>query len=427
MKRLFGNTTGLKPSQIGRLENLYRRRIPQDAVISQPLVRDLAALSFEIHRQLGLLINRSGQVAFVIVGSPDGIVIPDTREYRLAPGRLRGLRCVHTHLSDQLLSREDLTDLALLRLDMMAAVTLDADGYVLRVHVAHIFPGGGDNQPHRVLAPLSVSDLDIGCREMIRALEAELEHVRPARKAGTAVEQALLVSVFTRDRRSAKDSIRELQALARSAGIVVVDTILQQRRHVDPRFVVGKGKLMELLIPALQKGVTMLVFDQELSPSQIRSITDVAELKVIDRTQLILDIFAQRARTREGRLQVELAQLKYLRSRLVTKNTAMSRLTGGIGGRGPGETEAGDQSTARPRSDFAAGNTDRPGSDASTAAAGPTSPPRRADNFHRRLYQCGQIHPFKHVDPKSGSGREASVRHVGPGQSPDSDSQGISK
>jgi GTP-binding protein HflX len=145
--------------------------------------------------------------------------------------------------------------------------------------------------------------------------------------------------VTTGSKRRAQEGLDELKELADSSGIDVVDIILQQRRRLDSRFLMGRGKLRDLAISALQKGVTLIVFDQELNPSQIRSITDQIELKVIDRTQLILDIFAQRAQSREGKLQVELAQLKYLLPRLVAKNTAMSRLTGGIGGRGPGETK----------------------------------------------------------------------------------------
>jgi GTP-binding protein HflX len=152
-------------------------------------------------------------------------------------------------------------------------------------------------------------------------------------------ERAMLVSVTTSKRHEALASLAELKELARSGGVEVIDTLLQQRTQVDSRFLMGSGKLRDLAVTALQRNATLIVFDQELNPSQIRSITEAIQLKVIDRTQLILDIFAQRARTREGKLQVELAQLKYLLPRLVTKNTAMSRLTGGIGGRGPGETK----------------------------------------------------------------------------------------
>lgn len=340
MKRLYGNSGGLKASQLRRLDNLYRRRIPPKYLITPELARELAGISHEIRRQIGLLINRQGRVAFVIVGNSQGIVIPDTREYRSAPGRLRGLRCVHTHLGEnEALSRDDLTDLALLRLDLMAALTIGADGRPYQVHVGHILPGAPVQSPYEILAPLAAHDLDIDCLEMIRALERELGQVGDLQHAVAGRERALLVSVATGPRQAALDSLKELEELAASSGIDVVDSRLQQRKRLDPRYLMGRGKLQDLTIFAMQTGISLLVFDQELNPSQIRGITNLVDLKVIDRTQLILDIFAQRAQTREGKLQVELAQLRYLLPRLITKNTAMSRLTGGIGGRGPGETK----------------------------------------------------------------------------------------
>ena len=174
---------------------------------------------------------------------------------------------------------------------------------------------------------------------MIQSIEEELSRNTSLHVAGTNKERALLISVSTASNQDAADSLDELSELVSSSGIQTVGSVLQHRRKIDSRFLIGSGKLKSIVITALQKGATVLVFDQELNPSQIRSITDQIDLKVIDRTQLILDIFAQRAQTREGKLQVELAQLKYLLPRLITKNTAMSRLTGGIGGRGPGETK----------------------------------------------------------------------------------------
>jgi GTPase len=340
MKPLYGNTGGLKASQLRRLENIYRRRIPPTAVITAELARDLAELSHEIRRQLGLLINRQGRVAFVIVGDPQGIIIPDTEEYRSAPGRLRGLRCVHTHLKpEEPLSRDDLTDLAKLALDLMAVVTLSGDGRPYQIHIGHILPGAPAHSPCTILPPLAPHQLEFNCLEMIQALERELSQAGESRHTGDGRERALLVSVSTGPKREAIDSLRELEELSLSCGIEVVASQLQQRSRADARFLMGRGKLQELSIFAMQKGVSLLVFDQELNPSQIRSITELIDIKVIDRTQLILDIFAQRAQTREGKRQVELAQLRYLLPRLVTKNTAMSRLTGGIGGRGPGETK----------------------------------------------------------------------------------------
>ena len=339
MKRLYGNTAGLKASQLRRLENLYRRRTPRENVASFELTKALADISMEVHRQVGILIDRQGRIVIVIVGDPQEIVIPDLSEYRLAPGRLRGLRCVHTHLDRQALTRDDFTDLALLRLDLMAAVTLTDTGTPHQVHVAHILPSGPAEAPYRIMEPLGPEQLDIGCLDLILALENELAHLRLARHGAVDKERALLVSVTTAPRRAALASLAELRELARSSAIDVIDTVLQQRKTIDSRFLMGRGKLQELSLMAMQKAASLIVFDQELNASQIRSITDQTDIKVIDRTQLILDIFAQRAQTREGKLQVELAQLRYLMPRLVTKNTAMSRLTGGIGGRGPGETK----------------------------------------------------------------------------------------
>ena len=339
MKKLFGNIGGLKASQIRRLENLYRRRLPSKFLITPELARDICRLSYEIRRQIGLLINRQGNISYVILGNHQGIVIPDASEYRASPGRLKGLRCVHTHLNNEALTRDDLTDLALLRLDVMAAMTITESGNLHRVHVSHILPTSSDGEPFQILKPLNLNQLDIGCLDLIQSLESELAHVKSVYEADMKKERALLVSVTSAPRRIAMDSLAELEELALSSGIDIVGTVLQQRRKLNSKFLMCIGKTQELIIMALQKGATLIVIDQELNASQIRSITNQIDLKVIDRTQLILDIFAQRAQTREGKLQVELAQLKYLLPRLITKNTAMSRLTGGIGGRGPGETK----------------------------------------------------------------------------------------
>jgi GTP-binding protein HflX len=339
MKRLYGNVAGLKPSQIRRLENIYRRRVPPEVLITPELARDLSLLSHEIRRQIGLLVNRQGRIAFVVVGDPKRIVIPTTAEYQAAPGRLNGLRCIHTHLNEEPLTRDDLTDLALLRLDVMAAIGMGADGLPHRVYAAHVLPGASERLPHRLLPDVAPNALNLDCLALVQALEDELQRVITGRAAGFARDRALLVSVSSAPRRQSEESMAELRQLARSGGIEVVGSVIQQRERVDPRYLIGTGKLQELAIHALQEAASIIVFDQELNPSQIRSITDQTDLKVIDRTQLILDIFAQRARSREGKLQVELAQLKYMLPRLVGKGTALSRLAGGIGGRGPGETK----------------------------------------------------------------------------------------
>ena len=339
MKKLFGNTGGLKANQIRRLENLYRRRIPPEFLLTYELARDLCRMSREIRRQIGILVNRRSKVVIVIVGDNKKIIIPDTREYRAAPGRLRGLRCIHTHLNHESLTADDLTDLALLRLDMMAVILSNHEGLPQKIHLAHIMPKNSDQKPYQILPPLNPANLDIDCLALIQALEDELARVRTGRQLSSNNERALLVSVSSETRGRAEESMAELRELALSCGIDVVGSVMQQRSKTDSRLLIGPGKLQDLAILALQEAATIIIFDQELNPSQIRSITDHIDFKIIDRTQLILDIFAQRARTREGKLQVELAQLKYMLPRLVVKNTAMSRLTGGIGGRGPGETK----------------------------------------------------------------------------------------
>ena len=338
MRAVYGSRIGLKASQIKRLENLGRRRVPPRSIVSREVCRDLCALSHEIGRQIGLLIDRKGKVVLVLLGDVDRILIPDLKEYRLAPDRLRGIRCVHTNLTGATLTQDDLTDLALLRLDLMAVLSMTATGAPHLIHWAHILPGASETTPYRVMDPVAPFKAEVDCLALIRALEEELARKKSDTAGAPGSERALLVSVFTGPRKRAVDSLDELKELTRTANISVIDTILQQRKKANPRFLLGSGKLDELSILALHQGATLIVFDQELNPSQVRSIADRTEIKVIDRTQLILDIFAQRAQTREGKLQVELAQLKYILPRLVTKDTAMSRLTGGIGGRGPGET-----------------------------------------------------------------------------------------
>ncbi len=338
-KTLHGNLTGLKPSQIRRLERLYRRRVSPSQIISHELSKELAALSAELNRQLGLLINRRGEIEFVIVGEHGRIVIPAITRYRESSGRLRGLRCIHTHLSHEGLDQDDLLDLAFLRLDLMAALMVREDAFPGKVYVAHLLPSGRNGQLYAFLDPAYPWELRENFQELISSLEDELERLRPVKEVGDGADRAILISVTTRSKAEAEESLAELKELARSAGVTVLDTVVQRRARIDPRYLMGKGKLSELLIRAMQLSANLLIFDQELTPSQMRSITEVTELRVIDRTQLILDIFAQRAKTREGKIQVEMAQLRYLLPRLRSRDDAFSRLTGGIGGRGPGETK----------------------------------------------------------------------------------------
>jgi GTP-binding protein HflX len=337
---LHGNLTGLKSSQIQALERIYRRRVPVDQVITGELARYLTERSFDLQRQLGVIIDRAGTILYVIVGDDRQIVIPDLSGYALGRSRLRGLRCVHTHLKGEALNQDDLTDLALLRLDLMAALTVGEQGLPGRVHYAHLLPPNPQSKNIEILAAASPYDLDLDFPTFLRSLEAELE-----RKLAETVdlsdtrEKAILVSVSAESRQEAEDSLDELAELARTADVVVLERALQRARQINPKYLMGEGKIKEVVIQALQLGATLLIFDQDLSPAQIRSISELTDLKVIDRSQLILDIFARRAHTLDGKVQVELAQLKYILPRLLGRGTAMSRLMGGIGGRGPGETK----------------------------------------------------------------------------------------
>jgi len=337
-KTLYGNTSGLRNTQIKRIENLYTCSTPPRYIIDPELAQFLVELSHEIRRQIGLLVNRNGKVIYVIVGDFNKIDIPITSEYMALPGSLKGLRLIHTHLKDEPLTRDDLTDLALLRLDYITAICITSDGEPGMVYSGHILPDE-DSAPYQILDPATIQDLDIDCLAQILALESELTRKNILYKPESGIENAFLINATTLDPKEAWASMDELKELCKTSSINVIGISIQRRKTIDSKFVVGKGKLSTLVIEAIQKYATMLVFDRELSSSQIRSITDFVEIKVIDRTQLILDIFAKQARSREGKLQVELAQMEYLLPRLITKNTAMSRLTGGIGGRGPGETK----------------------------------------------------------------------------------------
>ncbi len=337
-KNVYGSTTGLKNTQIKRIENLYTFSSTPDAILLPELAREMVAISYEIKRQIGILIDRNGKTICVIAGDPHKIVIPVTPDHMAIPGRLKGLRCVHTHLKDEPLTRDDLTDLALLRLDFMTAVCITPEGTAGTVYSAHVLPDE-TGEPYRILKPASILELDVNCHRQIKELESELSRKNALHRPESDLENAFLMNAVTDNPAEARASMEELKELCKTSRINVVGTAVQRRKQIDPKFVMGKGKLSDMIIKAIQQYATMLVFDRELSPSQIRSITDFVEMKVIDRTQLILDIFAKQAKSREGKFQVELAQLEYLLPRLITKNTAMSRLTGGIGGRGPGETK----------------------------------------------------------------------------------------
>ena len=335
---VLGSILGLKPSQRTRLERLALRRIPAGRVTTQEISRRMTELSAELRRQIGILVDRHGKVYKVLVGDARSIMIPKLSGWRAGAGRLRGLRLIHTHLADEPISQEDLTDLALLRLDLLASIGVDERGLPTVIRIAHLLPDNPSGRIWQLLDPVAPSQLDLNFTAFIRSLEDEISRAASARAVTDGVERAYLIGRVRGKEWDIEESLEELTALAQSSGLEVAATAIQRRDSVDPKYVVGRGKLQEIVIDALQKGAGMMVFDTELSPRQVKAIGDFTELKVLDRTQLILDIFAQRAKSREGKIQVELAQLKYALPGLAEKDDALSRLTGGIGGRGPGET-----------------------------------------------------------------------------------------
>lgn len=368
MPTLYGNTTGLSPNSTRILERIYRRRVGIEHVATPELIKSLAEASHEAGRQVGALVHRSGEIDYVIVGDATHLMLPDIGRLRAAQGRFRALRLIHTHLFNEPLTRDDLVDLVRLRLDLVAAVQLSPEGEARTIHYAYNTPvaparagaavESSDRKPrgealplltaegslpYRQVGPMPLARIEVNFGELISALEDEFAKRSRMHSVTGKDGRAILVHVAEKSKNGAltraEESLRELCELSRTAGVAVMDRVLQLRDHLDPKFVMGKGKLDELVLRAAELDVETLVFDRNLTPSQAAAITKHTDLKVIDRTQLILDIFAQRAESSDGKLQVELAQLKYTLPWLSLKDNSLSRLTGGIGGRGPGETK----------------------------------------------------------------------------------------
>lgn len=340
---LHGNTQGLKPSQVKALKALYDRRVPQARFTTPMVTRRLTEAAHQARRQVGVLIDRTGYVQYVLVGDAQQVTIPDLGRARAGKGRFRGLRLIIADLRDEGVTKDNLTDLTLLRLDCVVVVQALDTGLPGSVEFASLLPPHEVRDPDddiwRVETRPDVHTWDDDYLEFVQDLEA-----RFARSTGQDQvddrQTAILVGVsHAKHAREARLALEELERLAQTAGLSVVDRVLQFRNKPDQRTVVGKGKLQDILLRSMHLGAEVLVFNRELSPSQLRNVATSTELNVLDRTQLILDIFAQRATTSEGKLQVELAQLRYRKPRLAIMPTAMSRLTGGIGGRGPGETK----------------------------------------------------------------------------------------
>lgn len=377
MSQVVGELGGLKSSHKNSLERLCRTKTGPRDLVDPLLLKQAVSVCSQLGRQLALLISRNGQCEYVCVGDKDRLYLPDLSKFRQSPGQLRRLRLVvflpdgHRYMgtyqpdyflasskqypmsgtsigvknvSSPQLPADFITDLEKLRLDCVLGIAL-ANERVLGVSLINLQPV----YSHKMLADNSAIGIAVRNASSVYDLEIDFEGYvdeldksfgRRYDKAKEAdSEKAVLIGAYTSGLKEAENSIDELRELCFAAGVEVVDTVIQRRRSLDPKTIIGQGKVEEVVLHCLDLGADLLIFDRELSPSQLRRITNLTELRVVDRSMLILDIFAQRASSSDGRLQVELAQLKYSLPRLTDRDSGLSRLTGGIGGRGPGETK----------------------------------------------------------------------------------------
>ena len=295
-------------------------------------------MSRQVGRRIGLLVDRRGRIESVVVGDAHRVFLPDLGARRAGASRFRGVRLVLSALRGEGVSDEDVTDLVLLQLDAIVVLQVQPDGSPGEVRWAHLLPPDQSETGYRIERVRDVHRWEDDWLAFVSDLESQFAQSPRLQKVEDR-ERAIVVGVTLGDARRARRSLGELERLADTAGFEVVERVLQHRAQLDGKTCIGKGKLEEVLLQAMHLGAEALLFDRELAPSQLRNIAETTELKVLDRTQLILDIFAQHATTREGKLQVELAQLRYRMPRIAIMPRAMSRLTGGVGGRGPGETK----------------------------------------------------------------------------------------
>ena len=350
IETIHGNTQGLKSSQIKQIKRLYHQRLPGDRLTTPEFAQRLAAVSSDIEEPICAYINRRGQVIRVGVGSLRQTQIPPLELPRYGAERLCGIRCIATQLNDATPNNGCLTAMAMQRLDAYVSLVLSgggferrgggATGYISKGFLAHLVPHPEANWT--VSPPLSLDDLsEQDFLELVEGLEEEFRREYVARQIHPSQDRALIVGLLG-DRTATpafNNTLTELGRLVETAGGEVLQTLYQKRGRAHPQTVVGEGKVQEIALLVQTLGATLVVFDRDLSPAQIRNLEQQIGVRVVDRTEVILDIFAQRAQTRAGKLQVELAQLEYMMPRLMGRGRAMSRLGGGIGTRGPGETK----------------------------------------------------------------------------------------
>lgn len=343
MREIKGNIKGIRDSVIAELQKLYDMQSPQ--LVSQELAVKLADITEYINREISVYITRSGQIIEIAVGDNATVELPSFSGRRGA-GRLSGIRCIHTHPGgNPYLSGVDISALKNNKYDAMVAIGVLSPDFTKSELTFGLITGidSNENYTAECYGPYSIEDAEnINFVNTVSTIERILDKQTGTASLQVMSERAILIgmewgrndSLWTVD-----DSLEELKQLADTAGATVIKKFIQKRPKPDPAFFIGKGKVQELALYAQQENIDLCIFDDELSPAQQRNIESVMGIRILDRTALILDIFAQRARTNEGKLQVELAQLQYTLPRIMGKGLMLSRLGGGIGTRGPGETK----------------------------------------------------------------------------------------
>ncbi|MBR6511440.1 MAG: GTPase HflX [Phascolarctobacterium sp.] len=347
MSEILGNLKGIRNSVIEELKTLYDMKLTSGQLLSAELALKLADITDFINREISVYITRSGQIIKVVVGSNETVELPAI-EGRRGSSRLSGIRCVHTHPNGApSLSGVDISALKSNRFDCMVAIGVTSPYYAESTLGFGMIVGIDENEQFIVenYGPLTMAEAEnIYFPNLVNTVERILDKQTSSTSLAQAQERAVLVGMEYNGMLNTlgwtiEDSVEELKQLADTAGAQVVARFLQKRPKPDPAFFIGKGKVQELALFVQQENVDLCIFDDELSPAQQRNIEQAMGIRVLDRTALILDIFAQRARTNEGKLQVELAQLQYNLPRIMGKGLSLSRLGGGIGTRGPGETK----------------------------------------------------------------------------------------
>ena len=343
MREIKGNIKGIRDSVIAELQKLYDMQSPQ--LVSQELAVKLADITEYINREISVYITRSGQIIEIAVGDNSTVELPSFSGRRGA-GRLSGIRCIHTHPGgNPYLSGVDISALKNNKYDAMVAIGVVSPDFTKSELTFGLITGidSNENYTAECYGPYSIEDAEnINFVNTVSTIERILDKQTGTASLQVMSERAILIgmewgrndSLWTVD-----DSLEELKQLANTAGATVIKKFIQKRPKPDPAFFIGRGKVQELALYAQQENIDLCIFDDELSPAQQRNIESVMGIRILDRTALILDIFAQRARTNEGKLQVELAQLQYTLPRIMGKGLMLSRLGGGIGTRGPGETK----------------------------------------------------------------------------------------